>query len=353
MKRADHTFHTYVLTVSGHPDKIDLNIKAAQTVDDHFARRSSRFDHQGSFDRFVHAFERLLDADLVVATLSGLRAVLVERHMSIELSLVRLTCDKRTEHSTRKHIATVVVTQIEDQVGDILCTETVESGYQLLIVIDIEAHIEQITGLLVRLFDFDHFIHIDSRTGEGRTSELHIPFRGKHRSSPVVGPRDTVHRNIDRTVVHGPAQTLIVAFGHLLAIDRRDEVAAHETGFRSRRSGDDDHDHNSDIIVPESGRIQQIDTRTDIRLAGSTRQRRIAFQTRIVIHTFLPLPMTVFAVHLVLSGYTVENREEKEVITKTVIERNILDGTIPEITALHVLGNPFVHAAVFSVPLLN
>ena len=42
VKRADHTFHTYVLTVSGHPDKIDLNIKAAQTVDDHFARRSSQ-----------------------------------------------------------------------------------------------------------------------------------------------------------------------------------------------------------------------------------------------------------------------------------------------------------------------
>ena len=63
--------------------------------------------------------------------------------------------------------------------------------------------------------------------------------------------------------------------------------------------------------------------------------------------------MTVFAVHLVLSGYTVENREEKEVIAKAVIERNILDGTIPEIMALHVLGNPFVHAAVFSVTLLT
>ena len=63
--------------------------------------------------------------------------------------------------------------------------------------------------------------------------------------------------------------------------------------------------------------------------------------------------MTVFAVHIVLGGYTVENRGEKEVITKTVIERDILDGTIPEIMALHVPGNPFVHAAVFSVTLLT
>ena len=305
------------------------------------------------FERFVYALNCFLDADLVVTAFTGFRAVFIERGMCINLSLVVVARNQRTEHGARKHIATVVVAQIKNQVGDVLLAETFECRHQLIVVVDIKAHIEQVSHLFVGAIDANHLVHVDGRIGKGSGPELDVAFRAEHRSASVIFPGHLANRNLDRPVVYILAQRLVVGIGHLHAVDRRDEIAAHESRVVSRRPRNDRHNRKPDIVGTEAGGLQQINTRPGLRLSRSSRHGSIALQIRVIVHAFLPLPEAVVVVHVILGSYAVEDRGEKAVVAKAVIEEEVFDRTIPQVEVLHIVRYPFVHGAVFTIPLLG
>ena len=105
---------------------------------------------QGLLDQGIFTLRHLFLTDKILARSHRLVALLVVGRLHIKTALVLLTRDQGCEHGAREEVTAAVVTQVEDQVGNLLAfflgslLECLEPIHQSFVVVHIELVVYQV-----------------------------------------------------------------------------------------------------------------------------------------------------------------------------------------------------------------